>query len=112
MLNGSGGYIKINGGILEIGTSGAASFKASMKSWRGGSASGTPPSFPSLGQSVLQLQSKFSQQIKLDESCFDLLDAPPNFNFFAYKSNGSLIHEGLISSDEFQIESLPKALQV
>ena len=36
MLNGSGGYIKINGGDIEIGTSGAASFKASMKELAGG----------------------------------------------------------------------------
>ena len=44
MLNGSGGYIKINGGDIEIGTSGAASFKASMKELAGGSsASGSAP---------------------------------------------------------------------
>jgi type VI secretion system secreted protein VgrG len=36
MLNGSGGYIKINGGDIEIGTSGPASFKASMKELAGG----------------------------------------------------------------------------
>ncbi len=100
MLNGSGGYIKINGGDIEIGTSGAASFKASMKELAGGgSASGTPPKFPKPGTVRSTTPSKFSQQIKLDESLLDLLDAPPNFNFFAYKSNGSLIHEGLISSD-------------
>lgn len=39
MLNGSGGYIKINGGDIEIGTSGAASFKASMKELAGGGSS-------------------------------------------------------------------------
>jgi type VI secretion system secreted protein VgrG len=45
MLNGSGGYIKINGGDIEIGTSGAASFKASMKELAGGgSASASGPS--------------------------------------------------------------------
>jgi type VI secretion system secreted protein VgrG len=44
MLNGSGGYIKINGGDIEIGTSGAASFKASMKELAGGgSASASGP---------------------------------------------------------------------
>jgi type VI secretion system secreted protein VgrG len=47
MLNGSGGYIKINGGDIEIGTSGAASFKASMKELAGGgSASNAPPLLP------------------------------------------------------------------
>ena len=46
MLNGSGGYIKINGGDIEIGTSGAASFKASMKELAGGSSgSGSGPAF-------------------------------------------------------------------
>lgn len=47
MLNGSGGYIKINGGDIEIGTSGTASFKASMKELAGGGSSSTqPPLFP------------------------------------------------------------------
>ena len=69
MLNGSGGYIKINGGDIEIGTSGAASFKASMKELAGWECiRNSTPSFPSLGQSVLQLQANSSQQIKLDES--------------------------------------------
>ena len=36
VLNGGGGYIKIEGGNIEIGTSGKASFKASMKELTGG----------------------------------------------------------------------------
>ena len=44
MLNGGGGYIKIEGGDIEIGTSGQASFNASMKELAGGSsASGAGP---------------------------------------------------------------------
>ena len=46
MLNGeSGGYIKINGGDIEIGTSGAAVLKASMKRLAGASASAQWPGF-------------------------------------------------------------------
>ncbi len=44
VLNGGGGYVKIEGGNIEIGTSGAASFKASMKELGGGgSGSGSRP---------------------------------------------------------------------
>ena len=44
VLNGGGGYIKIEGGDIEIGTSGQASFNASMKELAGGgSASGAGP---------------------------------------------------------------------
>ena len=47
LLNGGGGYIKIEGGDIEIGTSGAASFKASMKELgAGGGASGEQPLMP------------------------------------------------------------------
>lgn len=44
VLNGGGGYVKIEGGNIEIGTSGNASFLASMKELTGGaSASSSPP---------------------------------------------------------------------
>ncbi len=44
VLNGGGGYVKIEGGDIEIGTSGAASFKASMKELAAGaSGSGNEP---------------------------------------------------------------------
>ncbi|MDQ5925483.1 MAG: type secretion system secreted protein VgrG, partial [Pseudomonadota bacterium] len=36
VLNGGGGYVKIEGGNIEIGTSGKASFKAAMKELTGG----------------------------------------------------------------------------
>jgi len=36
VLNGGGGYVKIEGGNIEIGTTGTASFKASMKELTGG----------------------------------------------------------------------------
>jgi len=37
VLNGGGSYIKIEGGDIEIGTSGAATFKGAMKELAGGS---------------------------------------------------------------------------
>jgi len=44
LLNGGGSYIKIEGGNIELGTSGAAQFKAGMKVLTGGSsASGSGP---------------------------------------------------------------------
>ncbi len=46
LLNGGGGFIELNGGDITIGTSGAASFKASMKILTGGASAST--SGPSL----------------------------------------------------------------
>jgi type VI secretion system secreted protein VgrG len=47
VLNGGGSYIKIEGGDIEIGTSGAATFKGAMKELAGGaSSSASPPLFP------------------------------------------------------------------
>ncbi len=49
VLNGGGGYVKIEGGNIEIGTSGVASFKAAMKELTGGgraSAAGPPLAAP------------------------------------------------------------------
>ncbi|MBI2734854.1 MAG: type VI secretion system tip protein VgrG [Aquabacterium sp.] len=42
LLNGGGGYIKIEGGNIEIGTSGNASFLASMKELTSGGSASTP----------------------------------------------------------------------
>jgi uncharacterized protein (DUF2345 family) len=42
LLNGGGSYIKIEGGDIEIGTSGQASFKAGMKELTGGGSASTP----------------------------------------------------------------------
>ena len=51
VLNGGGGYVKIEGGNIEIGTSGAAQFKASAKELTGGgSASGNGPALKKAGE--------------------------------------------------------------
>ncbi|MGE5453048.1 MAG: type VI secretion system Vgr family protein [Acidobacteriota bacterium] len=100
MLNGSGGYIKINGGDIEIGTSGAASFKASMKELAGGSEiSNSPPNLLKPGAIRSTTPSQFSQRIQLDESLTDIQDGAHRFNVLAYRVNGSLLHEGLINAD-------------
>jgi type VI secretion system secreted protein VgrG len=41
VLNGGGGYVKIEGGNIEIGTGGKASFKAAMKELTGGGSAST-----------------------------------------------------------------------
>jgi type VI secretion system secreted protein VgrG len=41
VLNGGGGYVKIEGGNIEIGTGGKASFKAAMKELTGGASAST-----------------------------------------------------------------------
>ena len=51
VLNGGGGYVKIEGGNIEIGTSGAAQFKAAAKELTsGGSASGSGPALKKAGK--------------------------------------------------------------
>jgi type VI secretion system secreted protein VgrG len=67
MLNGSGGYIKINGGDIEIGTSGAASFKASMKELAGGGSASTPGM--SFSQSAMQMPKRPLQVSLLNADC-------------------------------------------
>ena len=50
MLNGGGGYVKIDGGNIEIGTSGMAQFKAAMKELTsGGGPSGDGPPLKKIG---------------------------------------------------------------
>ena len=48
VLNGGGGYVKIEGGNIEIGTGGKASFKAAMKELTGGASASAEA--PSLGR--------------------------------------------------------------
>ncbi len=61
LLNGGGGFIEINGGNITIGTSGKASFKASMKVLTGGaSASASGPSLTKAGALCKMSASKAS----------------------------------------------------
>ncbi len=50
MLNGGGGYIKIEGGNIEIGTGGPSSFKASMKELTGGGSASASLSLKKAGK--------------------------------------------------------------
>lgn len=66
LLNGGGGYIKIEGGNIEVGTSGNASFLASMKELTGGgSASPALPVMPHSEFSiVMQLRNERGQPLR------------------------------------------------
>lgn len=77
MLNGSGGYIKINGGDIEIGTSGAASFKASMKELAGGaSASAAGPELSKAG--AIKSAQRYDEQFVItdDDTAEPIAGAP------------------------------------
>ena len=50
VLNGGGGYVKIEGGNIEIGTSGKASFKAAMKELTGGASATTSTALKAPGK--------------------------------------------------------------
>jgi len=91
MLNGAGGYIKIEGGDIEIGTSGNAAFLASMKELTGGNSLHTVAlSFP---HNNLQLAAHAQQQsfvtalLLTDDEGFVL----PNRPYRIWLSNGQFI---------------------
>jgi type VI secretion system secreted protein VgrG len=89
LLNGGGGYVKIEGGNIEIGTSGKASFKAAMKELTGGAASSQaalnliPPGALALGpKAAPDVQFQF-----LDDDGNPLGDRP----YVLVKEDGSTI---------------------
>jgi type VI secretion system secreted protein VgrG len=91
MLNGAGGYIKIEGGDIEIGTSGNAAFLASMKELTGGNSLHTVAlSFP---HNNLQLAAHAQQQsfvtalLLTDDEGFVLPSRP----YRIWLSNGQFI---------------------
>ncbi|MGE0113244.1 DUF2345 domain-containing protein, partial [Aquabacterium sp.] len=50
VLNGGGGYVKIEGGNIEIGTGGKASFKAAMKELTGGASASDNVTLKKVGE--------------------------------------------------------------
>ncbi len=97
MLNGSGGYIKINGGDIEIGTSGAASFKASMKELAGGGSASTPGM--SFSQSAVQMPKRPLQVSLLNADC-----SPPNSEPMKLVDGEGIEHNITVASGPTQIE--------
>ncbi len=91
VLNGGGGYVKIEGGNIEIGTSGAAQFKASMKELAGGggaSASTTLKAPGKLYDEQFQLMDELSG-LPLAGEPYKILDASG-----AVVAQGITTHEG------------------
>jgi type VI secretion system secreted protein VgrG len=84
LLNGGGGYIKIEGGDIELGTSGPASFKAGMKELTGGgSSSAGLPIFPKT-QSVTDFSIAFKPETTTHDSARI---------FILESKGGKLIHQ-------------------
>lgn len=95
MLNGSGGYIKINGGDIEIGTSGPASFKASMKELAGGSsASASAPGLSKAGE--IKTAERYDEQFVItDEDSKEPIAGAP---YRIENAKGKVIAQGFTDS--------------
>jgi len=90
LLNGGGGYIKIEGGDIEIGTSGQASFKAGMKELTGGGSA-------SDSQSLKAAAKLYDEQFQiLDETSGLPLAGEP---YQIINSQGVVLAQGLTNSE-------------
>lgn len=90
LLNGGGGYIKIEGGNIEIGTSGQASFKAGMKELTGGGSA-------SDSQSLKAAAKLYDEQFQiLDETSGLPLAGEP---YQIINSQGVVLAQGLTNSE-------------
>ena len=86
VLNGGGGYVKIEGGNIEIGTSGAAQFKAGMKELTGGG--GTSVNGPALNK----VKDLFDEQFAItDEHTGEAL---PFFKYRIENDAGEVLARG------------------
>jgi uncharacterized protein (DUF2345 family) len=93
LLNGGGGYIKIEGGDIELGTRGPASFKAGMKELTsGGSASRSGVSMPVPASLPTWGDIRFSHTPRLDPSILDSGAKPTDFVAQTYSTTGELLH--------------------
>ncbi|WP_306564765.1 type VI secretion system Vgr family protein, partial [Aquabacterium sp.] len=90
VLNGGGGYVKIEGGNIEIGTSGKASFKAAMKELTGGeSASGNGPM-------LTKANDLFDEQFAItDEQTGEVL---PFYKYRMENESGEVLARGFTDS--------------
>ncbi|RZL00654.1 MAG: type VI secretion system tip protein VgrG [Rubrivivax sp.] len=91
MLNGGGSYIKIEGGDIEVGTSGPASFKGGMKELTGGSsASGNGPS-------LNKAKDLFDEQFAItDEQTGEAL---PFYKYRIENESGEVLTRGFTDAD-------------
>jgi len=99
LLNGGGGYIKIEGGDIEIGTSGQAGFKASMKELTGGgSASNSGVSMPVTASLPDRADIRFSHTPRLDPSILDCGIKPGDLVARTYSTSGELLQSTLFDA--------------
>ena len=91
VLNGGGGYVKIEGGNIEIGTGGAAQFRAAAKELTGGgSASGSGPA-------LNKAQDLFDEQFVLkDQDTAAVLAGTP---YRIENSSGEVVAAGITDAD-------------
>ncbi|WP_159099021.1 type VI secretion system Vgr family protein [Aquabacterium olei] len=98
VLNGGGGYVKIDGGNIEIGTSGMAQFKAAMKELTSGGSASASFSLTKPGTLALPLAKHLVFSTALD--VHDVFFGKPidNLEFTARFADGSFSHGRLESS--------------
>jgi uncharacterized protein (DUF2345 family) len=93
VLNGGGGYIKIEGGDIEMGTQGAASFKGAMKELTSGSsASRVGVAMPVPVDLPDRADTRFSHTPRLDTSILDSGIKPEDLVARTYSASGELLH--------------------
>lgn len=95
VMNGAGSYLKLEGGEIELGTSGTSAFKAAMKELTSPARSGAETlQFP---QAVLNLPQRFSQRVNfagligIDPDTGSLHERLP---YEAYDADGKLVARG------------------
>jgi type VI secretion system secreted protein VgrG len=100
LLNGGGGYIKIEGGDIEIGTSGQAGFKASMKELTGGGSAS--PTLPAMSFGPLPQDEKLLYSQQFDVSA--LIENPgTRIHLFGkpyriINKKGEVLQQGMITT--------------
>lgn len=108
LLNGGGGYIKIEGGNIEIGTSGNASFLASMKELTGGgSATGSNFKFNTPTPIPQNSKNEFTQALDIT----GLLESP-SFRmalsgkpYRIYDGNAKILQQGVLNSETLPVKT-------
>ncbi|MBP7484415.1 MAG: DUF2345 domain-containing protein, partial [Aquabacterium sp.] len=103
VLNGGGGYVKIEGGNIEIGTSGKASFKAAMKELTGGGDATVP------GMSFSQSAVKMPKR-PLEVSLVDADGLAPKAESLSLRDGSGLTHEVSIAGVPATIDAFKPGL--
>jgi type VI secretion system secreted protein VgrG len=103
VLNGGGGYVKIEGGNIEIGTSGKASFKGAIKELTGGGSASTPGM--NFSQSALTMPKR-----PLQVSLLNANGEPPTFEALNLRDATGVEHVVTIAGGAAQITDFKPGL--